>query len=94
MAKEKKKKMPKNKSINRKVFDEKYNRYRDVLGIGSFILRRIEESSPNMSVKDLIDFVQLTFPNTDRRQIERDTIDFVWWLNLLNSIQLLKPNTR
>ena len=76
-----------------KVFDEKYNRYRSVLGTGSFILRGIEESQPNVSVKDLIDSVQLTFPNTDRRQVERDTIDFVWWLYLLHSVQLLKPNT-
>lgn len=76
-----------------KVFDEKYNRYRDVLGTGSFILGRIEESSPSVSVKDLIDSVQSAFPNIDQRQVERDTIDFVWWLHLLNSVQLLKPNT-
>lgn len=70
------------------VWDQEYQGYRKITGIGNEIWDMIQKNASS-TVSDLITKILQEFSNAPPRpQVKREVIDFVWWLHLLNIIQL------
>ncbi len=71
-----------------KVYDKELDVYRSIEGIGIDILEYILQKK-EVVVEDVINHVYSKY-DVDKRQVERDVIDFVWWLQLLDVLKLEK----
>ena len=78
---------------NLQVRDLQVQRWRDLNASGSLIVRWLIGSSDPLDVESMVGRLSASFPSVPRRQMTRDSIDFVWWLNLLGVVELRHGNS-